>query len=226
MTREITQNVDTGVVRIFVVRHGRTDWNAKKILQGHIDVDINEEGREQAEKLGQHFKTINLDLLISSDLSRCIDTAKFILAYQDNPVYYETPNLRERDMGKVQGMPLQSAIEKYGVNFRDFGENKEALITRVTEIWNIAIKIAKVNDRRNILLCTHGGVISLFINHLYDVLNYSLEDGISKEDLRVPYNTSISVIDISKNTGEGVIRRFGVTEHLGADFKVVNQLLR
>lgn len=219
-------NTDSEIVRIFVVRHGRTDWNAKKILQGHIDIDINKDGEEQALKLGQHFETIKLDNVISSDLSRCVNTSKFILEHQNDPIYSETPRLRERDMGKVQGMPLQQALEEYGEDFRNFGEKKHELIKRVTEVWNNAIKVAKVDDHKNILLCTHGGVIRAFINHLHDGLHYGLGNGLASDDLSVPYNTSISVIDIDKTSGSGVIQKFGVTEHLGGDFRVVNQLLR
>lgn len=226
MTREIVANNDQEKVRVFVVRHGRTEWNAKKILQGHIDIDINDEGREQAVKLGKHFKDILLENVVSSDLSRCVNTAKFILDYQKSPAYAVTSLLRERDMGKVQGMPLQEALEQYGVDFRNFGEKKEELILRVTEVWNNAIKASKVGNHRNVVLCTHGGVIGAFINHLHDDLQYKLGPGLTKEDLRVPYNTSITVVDIDKNTGKGTIQKFGVTEHLGGDFRVVNQLLR
>lgn len=226
MTREIVANTDPETIRIFVVRHGRTDWNAKKILQGHIDIDINDEGRDQAAKLGSHFKDIPIENVISSDLSRCVNTAKYILDHQERPSYTVTASLRERDMGKVQGMPLQEALQQYGVDFRNFGEKKEELILRVTEVWTSAMKTSKVQGHKNVVLCTHGGVIGAFINHLHDDLNYGLGQGLTKEDLRVPYNTSITVIDIDKDTDKGTIQKFGVTEHLGGDFRVVNQLLR
>lgn len=226
MTREIVGNTDPNVVRVFVVRHGRTDWNAKKILQGHIDIDINDDGREQAHKLGQHFRDIELNNIISSDLSRCVNTAKYIRDHQPGATYVETSNLRERNMGEVQGMPLQEALEVYGVNFRNLGEQKEPFLERVTEVWNNAIKTSQTEDHTNILLCTHGGVIGAFINHLHDENLYALGKGLTVEDLRVPFNTSISVIDIDKESGKGIIQKFGNTEHLGGNFKVVNQMLR
>ncbi|WPK26593.1 hypothetical protein PUMCH_003951 [Australozyma saopauloensis] len=226
MTREIVGNSDSGKIRIFVVRHGKTDWNAKKILQGHINIDMNDEGKDQARKLGEHFKEIQLDNVVSSDLSRCVETAKFIVDEQKGPEYQETTHLRERNMGKVQGMPLDQALAEYGEDFRNFGEKSDALILRVSEVWNGAIKNAKVKGHKNVLLCTHGGVIRAFINHLHDGLQYGLGNGLYREDLRVPYNTSISVIDIDVASGQGTIQKFGVTEHLGGDFRVTNQLLR
>ncbi|OBA22267.1 phosphoglycerate mutase-like protein [Metschnikowia bicuspidata var. bicuspidata NRRL YB-4993] len=226
MTREIKPNEDPQVTRVFVVRHGRTDWNAKKILQGHIDIDINEEGAQQAQKVASHLQGVRIDDLVSSDLCRCVNTSKPILSYQHTATYSETPKLRERDMGKVQGMPLIDALQTYGENFRSLGEQESALIERVSEVYDSALKRAASNKHKNILLCTHGGVITVFTNHLHRDRKYCLGEGITADDLRVPYNTSITVIDVEKATGSGTIVNCGVTEHLGGDFRVKNQLLR
>lgn len=226
MTREIVPNDNSNVTRVFVVRHGRTDWNAKKILQGHIDIDINEEGKQQAEKVASHFQNIKIDELVSSDLCRCVNTASPILKYQKDPIYSQTSKLRERDMGKVQGMPLKEVLETYGESFRNLGEQEAALIERVSEVYDSALKRAASKNHKNILLCTHGGVITAFTNHLHRDRKYALGLGLTADDLRVPFNTSVTVIDVDKTTGNGTIVNCGVTEHLGGDFRVRNQLLR
>ncbi|KAM9936307.1 hypothetical protein OXX80_004138 [Metschnikowia pulcherrima] len=226
MTREIVANEDPQITRVFIVRHGRTDWNAKKILQGHIDIDINEEGAQQAEKVASHLEPIPIDDIVSSDLCRCVNTAKPILKFQKTTSYSETPKLRERDMGKVQGMALAEALSTYGESFRNLGEKESALIERVSEVYDSALKRATINCHKNVLLCTHGGVITAFTNHLHRDRKYDLAEGLSASDLRVPYNTSVTVIDVEKASGRGMIVNCGVTEHLGGDFRVRNQLLR
>lgn len=226
MTREITPNRDPKVVRVFVVRHGRTDCNAQKIIQGHLDIDINAEGREQAEKVGQYLKDIRFDNYVTSDLIRCVNTSEPILRHQNIEHVTTTPNLRERNMGKAQGMRLQDAVAQYGLDFRNLGEKEHELLARVENVWSQVYKRAVSDNHMNVCLCTHGGVITGFINHLYDSREYLLAEGLQKSDLKVPFNTSIAVIDIDKESGAGTIQKFGVTEHLGGHFEVTNQLLR
>ncbi|EEQ36184.1 putative broad-specificity phosphatase [Clavispora lusitaniae] len=228
MTREIVANTDPNVVRIFVVRHGKTDYNAKKIMQGHLDIDMNDEGREQSEKAANHLKDIEFDYIVSSDLIRCVNTARAIAQKQKKPFgnFPTTPDLRERNMGPVQGMQVQDALEKYGPDFKNIGEKQEDLVNRVTQVWEQTFKKAVAENHTNTVLCTHGGVIRAFINHLYNVRGYKLAEGMTFEDLRVPFNTSVTMIDLDKTTGEGLIQNFGSTEHLGGHFVVSNQQLR
>lgn len=226
MTREVVANTDAKVVRIFVVRHGRTDFNAQKIMQGHLDIDINAEGRVQADKVGHYLKDIQFDHVVTSDLVRCVNTTKPILQHQKIHEPVVTADLRERNMGPVQGMKMQDAIDQFGADFRNLGEKEHELLERVGGVWSLIYKKAVADDHLNSLVCTHGGVITAFINHLYDGQNYKLADGLQKSDLKVPFNTSIAVIDLDKETGAGTIQKFGVTEHLGGHFEVKNQLLR
>lgn len=226
MTREVVANRDPGVIRIFVVRHGRTDYNAQKIMQGHLDIDINAEGQAQAQKVGQYLKDIQFDHYVTSDLVRCVNTSKPILQHQKDIDVVITANLRERNMGPVQGMKIEDAIEQFGPDFRNLGEKEHELLARVESVWTQIYKKAVAEDHLNTCVCTHGGVITGFINHLYDNRNYKLADVLVKFDLKVPFNTSIAVIDLDKETGAGTIQKFGVTEHLGGHFEVKNQLLR
>lgn len=229
MTREIKPNDDSSVVRIFMVRHGRTEYNSKKVIQGHLDIDIDETGKDQALKVAHYLEDFKFDYCVSSDLCRCTNTIKGIL--QNNPHLNEdrlkvTPNVRERMMGPVQGMFIGDAKEKYGTNFKQMGEQEVDFLRRVEEEWNLLLKKAATDDYGNILLCTHGGVITSFTNYLYNIRAYGLGEGLKPESLRVPFNTSITVIDVNKETGKGIIQKFGVTEHLGGQFEVKNQDLR
>ena len=222
MTFEINENPDPEIIRVFIVRHGQTDHNVQKILQGHLDTDINETGKEQAEIVGKYLSRIPFDYFVSSDLTRCQQTLLPILSHQQTKTVKYTANLRERDMGKVEGMYLKDALEKYGPGFRNLGEKEGALCKRVEKEWNEIIE----QGHNNVLVCTHGGVITRFISYLYKELGYELNNKLTPDDLKVPFNTSVSVIDVEKKTKKGVIQAFGNTLHLGGNFEVKDQLLR
>ncbi|OVF10010.1 putative phosphoglycerate mutase [Clavispora lusitaniae] len=199
--------------------HGKIDGNVKKIIQGHLDLDLNDEGRDQAEKVAHHLKDIDLDYIVSSDLLRCMNTARAIAKKQRKPVgaFESTRALRESYMGPLEGLHFQVAIEKYGPNFETMGESDGDLVARVYQSWDQTCKKVVAEKHSNILFCTHGGVVGAFIRHLYNVRGYKLADGIAPEDLRVPFNTSVTIVDLDKISGEGVVRVFGSTEHLSGD---------
>lgn len=224
MTVDIASNEDRRITRIFIVRHGQTDHNVQKILQGHLDTNLNQTGQIQAEKVGKYLSTLPIDYFLSSDLSRCRQTLDQILVHQEvtgNNIRY-TPNLRERDMGIAEGMYLKDALAQYGQGFRNLGEKEHELVKRVESEWDSLLKL----NHKNVLVCTHGGVITRFINHLYVDRKYELHESITQLDLKVPFNTSISVIDYDNETGLGKIQTFGNTLHLGGNFEVKDQQLR
>ncbi|ODV93397.1 hypothetical protein PACTADRAFT_46804 [Pachysolen tannophilus NRRL Y-2460] len=227
MTQDSLSNVDEGVLRIFIIRHGQTSYNICKRLQGHADIDLNETGYNQAKLCGLRLRELPIDYLISSDLVRCENTSKEILKYHPLLKLNKTYNLRERSMGPVEGMYLKDAIEKYGTDYKNLGESRTALVKRLYGEWEAIISKGCKENYKNVVVITHGGVITNFINHLYSDLNYKLSNKIKVEDLKVPYNTSITVVDINKsNTTKGIIQVFGDTAHLGKQLEVKEQLLR
>ncbi|CUM49844.1 uncharacterized protein AC631_04987 [Debaryomyces fabryi] len=226
MTKEVKLNSDPNILRIFVIRHGQTDHNVQKILQGHLDIDINKTGLNQSQLVGEALKGIKFDGFTTSDLIRCQNTSKEILKYHGDIEVRKSSNLREREMGIVQGMYLKDALAKYGENFRNMGESKEDLLMRVDGEWNRIVKLSETKGYSNYGICTHGGVITAFINYLYDIKEYGLSTSLRPKDLKVPFNTSVSVIDINKQDGRGTIHIFGNTDHLGAQLEVKEQLLR
>lgn len=220
-------NTNPQVVRLFVVRHGQTDHNVKKILQGHTDIHLNDTGIEQAKKVGERFKSVPIDAIYSSDLARCRNTAKEILEYHPHlapDVVYST-SLRERNMGKAEGLYITDAISKFGHDFRNLGEPEEVLVGRIYAFWELVLDESVEKNYSNCVLVTHGGVLTALANYLHS-RHYALSPELTVEKLRVPFNTSVTVVDFNKETKEGIIQLFGETAHLGEQKEVTDQRLR
>ncbi|MGN6389669.1 MAG: histidine phosphatase family protein [Burkholderiaceae bacterium] len=97
---------------IILIRHGETDWNAERRLQGHLDVGLNRRGRRQAAAVAAALRDEPLDAIVSSDLQRARDTAEAIAAPHGLPV--ETvPALRERRFGAFEGLRYDEIRERY-----------------------------------------------------------------------------------------------------------------
>ncbi len=90
------------MANILLVRHGETDWNRAKRLQGHLDISLNQEGITQANRLGKSLANESIDIAYSSDLSRAFDTAQAILAQRSIPHFIDQ-SLRERCTVKFRG---------------------------------------------------------------------------------------------------------------------------
>jgi probable phosphoglycerate mutase len=87
---------------IFLVRHGETFDNARHIMQGQVQGELNERGKQQAQQVAIRLADEPFDAVISSDLHRAIQTAEIIAAPHGLPVQ-TTPLLRERDWGSFTG---------------------------------------------------------------------------------------------------------------------------
>ncbi len=95
--------MEMGRTKLLVVRHGVTDWNLKGLAQGMADIDLNEEGRRQAEIVAATLASFDIDAVLSSDLSRAVHTAEPIAGRHDLGVS-EDPDFREVDQGEWTGL--------------------------------------------------------------------------------------------------------------------------
>jgi len=147
-----------------MVRHGETEWNATRRYQGQQDIELNDKGREQAQKIAARLAKLKFDLIYSSDLKRAKECADLIAAPLGMKV--ETSSaLRERCFGILEGKTRKEAeVESWWAEFKESkgfvpppgGETREKMRERVI---NFADEIASKNVGEMILLVTHGGVI-------------------------------------------------------------------
>ena len=91
-------------MEIILTRHGETIENIEGRFQGHLPGKLSEKGKIQAKKLALRFKDEKFDYIFSSDLTRAVDTAKEIKKFHQNIPIKFTKELRERNLGELQGV--------------------------------------------------------------------------------------------------------------------------
>ncbi len=156
--------------RIYIFRHGITDWNKQTKFQGHSDIPLNNEGKEQAEELCAHLESFEPDIILCSDLLRARETA--LIASKNLQIQHlHDKRLREFNLGVAEGLQRTQVQELVGdlgwqkwlsidPVHHDFGfpqgETKRQLMTRVVSFVEEYID---KNAPQKIAISTHGGVI-------------------------------------------------------------------
>ena len=95
-------------MKILIVRHGKTVWNAEKRAAGLVDIELNEKGIEQAKELKDKLKNVDFDLIITSPLKRAIKTANIINENHHKEIIDE--GATERNLGIYEGQPNENTI--------------------------------------------------------------------------------------------------------------------
>lgn len=146
-------------MEILLTRHGQTEWNFFKKVQGKADIKLNEKGIEQAKDVKYKLKNKQIDLILCSPLIRAVETANIINDSRNIPILIDE-KLSERDFGEFEGMPTTDfdyeAFWSYKQNIQyNKAENIKDFFQRVYGFLdNIYLKY---KDKR-ILLVAHGGI--------------------------------------------------------------------
>ncbi len=176
-------------MKILVTRHGQTDWNVEKRIQGRTDIELNNKGIEQAYKTKENLKNGKIDLIICSPLKRAKQTADIINIDRNIPVIYDE-RLLEICYGENEGK-LHNDFDYDGfwsiVNTHEYkdAENVNEFIKRVHNFLNDL----KNRKEENILIVTHNGVcraINTYFNGIPEDKNI-IELGIKNCEV-VQYN--------------------------------------
>ena len=152
---------------ICVVRHGETDWNITGVLQGSLDVPINERGRVQACELAQAFTNSGFACVYTSPLIRALETAEIIAALLRLPPPSRHDGLKERNFGIIQGIPkaelaelnpslLEHIVKRNPDTRFEQGESMDDCATRVLDGVR---DIARQRPGERVLAVTHGWVM-------------------------------------------------------------------
>ncbi len=154
---------------IYIMRHGRTDWNATHKLQGRTDIPLNEEGREMARNAHEEYKDVRFDVCYCSPLSRARETAETVLEGRNVPIITDD-RLAEMSFGIYEGIQDSFSIPDCPTNVLFFhpeqyitpvpeGESLAELIARTGEfLRDVALPLHK--EGKAVLIVAHGGVNS------------------------------------------------------------------
>lgn len=194
--------------KLFLIRHGSTDWNKQRRYCGFVDIGINNNGRAQARRLKKRLKDQGVDKVYCSDRKRAVQTAGIIFRGQE---IKEVKALREMHFGIFEGLTYREILKKYPDIYKKWIDNPFDTIIPKGESLNIFRKrvikafrdiIAKYLNQEIAIVC-HGGTISVFINHIIksrDFWKY------------IPDSASLSVLE-AKN-GKFKVKFFNDTRHL------------
>lgn len=145
---------------ICIVRHGQTDRNKAKIIQGRGNFDLNEVGFEQARQTALYFKEINehFDVIISSPLNRAIDTAKTIkeVLNIESEIIIDHDFI-EREFGEADGCNIEPIIYDRIIHDDVLGMEKSFEIQ--SRLINAVKRVAKEYDGKKILIASHSHAI-------------------------------------------------------------------
>ena len=134
---------------ILLVRHGETVDNARQIMQGQTQGELNEQGRRQAREVADRLKDEPVDVVLSSDLRRAVQTAE-IIARPHLHAVSTTPLLRERDWGSFTGRFIPNLK---GIVWPDDIESEESLLQRAR---SFLIYIAATYPGKRVVAVGHG----------------------------------------------------------------------
>ncbi|MFL5805836.1 MAG: histidine phosphatase family protein [Roseiflexaceae bacterium] len=161
-------------MRLILIRHGETDWNATLKYQGHADIPLNEQGCEQARKVGERLSGYDATALYTSDILRAAETAAIIgelTGLTPRPM----PRLREIDVGKWEGLTPEELYRRFPEHMAAFdrdpartvrlgGESYAQLQERALVALN-EIHAAHPGDEL-VLAVSHGGTIRALLCHI------------------------------------------------------------
>lgn len=193
-------------MRLYLIRHGETEYNKLKKNQGQIDIPLNEYGRELARKTGEGLADVPFDLCFCSPLSRARKTAELILEGRNVPIITDQ-RLIEISFGRYEGRCWNPETwdEEMPKDFQCFftkpaqyvapddGESLEKLRARTGAfLREICTKEEYRND--TILVSTHGGALASMIANIRNLpMEQFWGDGCSK-------NCGVTIIDVVDGT--------------------------
>lgn len=158
-------------MELIVVRHGETEENARRIIQGHGHGTLTAKGQRQIKQAAKQLANEHIDVMYSSDLRRCVETARAIHAYHQNIPLILRTELREFRFGIFQGLPATwfSWVKRVdgGVKLRLPGiETPQMVRERLVPFLN---HVFEKHAGETVLLVTHGGPIRIIRSQLESI---------------------------------------------------------
>ncbi|MGO2745164.1 histidine phosphatase family protein [Microbacterium sp.] len=155
---------------ITLVRHGQTDWNVARRIQGSTDIPLNDTGRSDALAAAELLSDSTHHVIYASPLVRAHETARIIASRLDLAAPETAHDLREREFGEGEGLLVEEYLERF-TNWHGAPSGAESLETVRDRALAALDVIARDSRRRSapvaesVIVVTHGGVIRSLLNH-------------------------------------------------------------
>lgn len=189
-------------MRLYIVRHGETDWNRIHRVQGRTDIPLNDYGRHLARETAEGMKDIRIDLGYTSPLLRAKETAQIILGDRDVPLY-EDSRIEELSFGNYEGMRTggegkDAQREAFNRFFTDTAnyippQDAETVPQLYERTGDFLTEICAREDLRDksVLVSTHGAAMTALLNRIRG--NLSVSEFWRDE---VPPNCSVTEVEV------------------------------
>ncbi len=201
------------MLTIHIIRHGETDWNRARRFQGQTDVPLNDLGVKQAHRVAEALQPVSPRIVISSDLTRAMETARVIAQAHGLQVHTDT-GLREMSFGVWEGLShddlttgewadLFTRYRRDSLAHRPPGaEHPEEALLRVRESLQ---RVQASHQEGTVILVAHGGSCRLLICAAIGA------PADSARHIRID-NASISTLEC--RSGFCWLTRLNITDHL------------
>lgn len=147
-------------MKVYVIRHGQTDWNSIQQIQGQTDIELNETGIKQAEEAREKLKDYPIDLILCSPLKRAMKTAEIINQEKKVDIVYDS-RLIERGYGDMEGQNFESLdlVKYFDLNLNLKTSSVEPINDMLKRVYGLLDEVKEKYKNRNVLMVTHGGTL-------------------------------------------------------------------
>jgi len=202
------------LTKVIFIRHGQTEWNVTGRYQGQSDVELTEEGRQQALKLAEYFPVEKIDGIYASDLRRAMVTAETIAQKFGLPVQAE-PAFRELSFGQWEGLTYQQIVANWEDAMANFMQHPDIMEIpggeTFPEVQQRALQrlqeLIRKHDGQTIVVVAHGAVLRTILTAaLHMPLQYlwSIRQ----------FNTAVNIVRYDEGANPSV-ELLNSTAHLG-----------
>lgn len=207
-------------VRLLLVRHGETEWNRQTRFQGQIDVPLNDNGKQQAQKAAEFLKDVEIDFAVSSTMLRPKETAEVILRYHTGVNLELQDGLREISHGLWEGKLEKEIEQEFPGELHRWrtvpsqvhmpeGENLQQVWERSVATWQSIVQAASAKQLKTVLIVAHDATNKTLLSHVLGLSSeqfWNFRQG----------NGAVSVIDYPLGaSGLPVLQAMNITAHLG-----------
>lgn len=161
------------MAHLYFTRHGQTIWNVENKICGATDIELTDQGHEQAIELGQEIlrQGLRIDEILYSPLVRAAETARHISEVTGIPRRME-PRLKEQNFGKYESTPRDGEeFAQMKSHFINHFEGGETMLHLAQRIYNLLDDIESEAEEKTYLLVAHNGIARVIHSYFNDMEN-------------------------------------------------------